>query len=81
VVFWGRRREAVEEALEYPHYVQIGVPANLAPDIAEQVQASGKRLYVTARRFDRSAWRTLLRIRPDSVGADYCEELVTFLGR
>jgi glycerophosphoryl diester phosphodiesterase len=80
VVFWGRRPGEIEEALEYPHYVRIGVPANLAPAVCRQVKASGKKLHVTASRFNRSQWEALLRSRPDSVGTDHCEELVAFLG-
>ncbi len=79
VVFWARNAEAVREALQCPHYLRIGVRPNVASELHQLIRASGKQLHVSITRLTDSVKEVIERVRPDSIGAYDCSELMEFL--
>lgn len=76
LAFWARNADEVQDALDYPHYIRIGVKRDIAASVAEQVKASGKKLHVHDRRYTRSTWYELKPCKPDSLGTEYYRELI-----
>ncbi len=76
VVTWKRTPEEVDEALRYPHYRRIGVPAVIAAEVAERIRDAGRKLHITNSRFTPEQWREVERLRPASIAADRYRELL-----
>jgi hypothetical protein len=51
--YWASNLPAVQEAILYPGYIQIGISLSLADEAAQLVKASGKELQVNDRQFIR----------------------------
>jgi len=79
VTFWGGEINAIQEALNYPYYVRIGVKRSIAAAVADQVKASGRKLHVTDKVFTQSKWVELRPHKPDSVGTGNYRELLKFI--
>lgn len=81
VVFWARNAEAVRNALRCPHYVRIGVHPNVASVMHQGIRDAGKQLYVTITQPPNATIMEVIeRVRPDSLGAYYVNELMESLG-
>ena len=71
---------SVREALGYPHYVQIGVPPQIAREVGQDVKDCGKELYVTVKRLTTPVRETLEQVPMDAIGTENVTELFKFLG-
>jgi len=80
VIFWAGNADKALDALNYPHYIRIGVSRSAAASVADQVRASGKKLHVYDRRYTQSTWDELKLYKPDSLGTEYYGKLIEFMG-
>ncbi len=80
VIFWAGNAEEVRNALNYPHYIRIGVQRSVAASVADQVRSSGKKLHVYDRRYTQSGWDELKPHKPDSLGTEYYKKLIELVG-
>jgi glycerophosphoryl diester phosphodiesterase len=78
--YWASNLPAVQEAILYPGYIQIGISLSLADEAAQLVKASGKELQVNDRQFSKEEWNTVLQYSPDFIGTDYYRELLRWFG-
>ena len=80
VVFWAWNADEARNALNYPHYIRIGVKRGVAASVADQVRASGRKLHVYDKRYTQSGWDELKPHKPDSLGTEYYKELIELVG-
>lgn len=80
VIFWARNAEEVRGALNYQHYIRIGVQHSIAASVADQIKASGKKLHVYGRQYTQSEWDELKPHKPDSLGTEHYKKLIKLVG-
>jgi hypothetical protein len=78
--YWASNLPAVQEAILYPGYVQIGISLPLAKEAAQLIKESGKELQVNDKQFSEQEWDTVLQFSPDFIGTDYYRELLRWIG-